>query len=135
MYKIWHCKIGYSSEQPLPPGSDAPMRSAVEKAFKRLTGSRDQFCFSGWNGRLSPGEQAVVENTAPIKRSAHKGMRISELMEVLGELQGKHGDIEVFIKDRFWNSPAVYETDRIMEVRETSVSWDDTEVCAVLYNY
>jgi hypothetical protein len=61
--QIWQCKIG---EHPfLPSGADAPMRAAVQDAYKKLTGEYAQFCFSGWGATLDECERAVVENRPP----------------------------------------------------------------------
>ena len=50
--KIWGCKIGLANAEELPDGADAPMRQAVQKAFRELTGRDDLFCFSGWDTKL-----------------------------------------------------------------------------------
>lgn len=60
--KIWACKIGEIADKVLPPGSDWPMRDAVQKAYRELTGEDNKFCFSGWGGELTEPERAVVEN-------------------------------------------------------------------------
>lgn len=62
--RIWECKIGGLTGA-LPPGSDAPMRNAIQEAFYQLAGADAQFCFSGWGGKLDEAERAVVENRAP----------------------------------------------------------------------
>ena len=59
--KVWACKIGVRGELPLPPGADAPMRQAIQRAFRQLTGYDADFCFSGWGGQLDEAERAVVE--------------------------------------------------------------------------
>lgn len=61
MENIWTCKIGGEINS-LPNGADSPLRKAVEQAFKDLTGVDNKFCFSGWSGKLTPIERAVVEN-------------------------------------------------------------------------
>lgn len=63
--KIWSCKIGEIDEAALPEGADAPMRAAVETAYRELTGYSSVFCFSGWGATLDEGERAVVENREP----------------------------------------------------------------------
>lgn len=63
--KIWHCKIGSVAADTLPSGADAPMRSAVRSRFLTLAGHEPFFIFSGWNGELTEGELAVVENRDP----------------------------------------------------------------------
>ena len=61
---IWECKIGEVSGV-LPLGADAPMRFAVARAYKEITGHEPLFLFSGWGGELDEGERAVVENREP----------------------------------------------------------------------
>lgn len=62
---IWGCKIGEADE--LPDGSDAPMREAVIRAYKLMTGKEPEFTFSGWGASLDETERAVVENRLPEK--------------------------------------------------------------------
>lgn len=57
--KIWSCKIGEVNPSLLPPGSDSPMREAVEAAYLRLTGLESNFNFSGWGAELDCYERAV----------------------------------------------------------------------------
>lgn len=54
----WGCKIGFAKI--LPPGSDYPMRKAIQKAYFELTGENPKFLFSGWAAKLSPSELACV---------------------------------------------------------------------------
>ena len=61
--KTWSCKIGEVLD--LAPGSDAPMRLAVARAYKELTGKEADFCFSGWGAELTQAERAVVDNLPP----------------------------------------------------------------------
>lgn len=61
---IWACKIG-ETKAALPAGADAPMRAAVERAYRELTGEQAAFTFSGWSAELTEGERAVVENRLP----------------------------------------------------------------------
>lgn len=56
--RVWECKVGFAGH--LPQGADAPMRRAVDEAFRALTGVSPLFCFSGWGGRLTPAEQEVA---------------------------------------------------------------------------
>lgn len=58
---IWTCKIGPADRAALPHGSDGPMREAVERAYKELTGEEAEFIFSGWGAELDDGEAEVVE--------------------------------------------------------------------------
>lgn len=57
---VWTCKIGWAHRDHLPSGSDGPMRAAVARAFKELTGYDDDFIFSGWGGTLTMVETAIV---------------------------------------------------------------------------
>lgn len=65
MNKIWTCKIGECVGDNLPHGADHPMREAVEKAYREITGRDPAFQFSGWGGELTEPERAVVENRLP----------------------------------------------------------------------
>jgi hypothetical protein len=62
---IWECKIGGIAAVDLPNGCDAPMRMAVEREFKRLTGAEEDFTFSGWGASLTEEERAAYENRLP----------------------------------------------------------------------
>lgn len=62
---VWDCKIG-GKIAALPPGADAPMRRAVEECFVKLTGAEPEFLFSGWGGKLTEPERAVVEKRQPV---------------------------------------------------------------------
>ena len=65
MNKIWHCKIGEATPDAVPQGADNPMRKAVAKAYREITGQDADFIFSGWGGELTEPERAVVENRLP----------------------------------------------------------------------
>jgi len=58
--KIWECKIGFALRDKLPSGADAPLRQAVQKAFRDLVGKDAEFCFSGWGGELTETEKDVL---------------------------------------------------------------------------
>lgn len=64
-HKAWSCKVGVIGSVDLPPGSDLPMRRAVEAAFFELTGKRAEFNFSGWGAQLDEGEYEVVAPRVP----------------------------------------------------------------------
>lgn len=57
--KIWTCKIGEIAN--VPAAGDAPLRDAVVKAYRELTGQDDDFIFSGWGGELTEGERTLAE--------------------------------------------------------------------------
>lgn len=59
--KMWACKIGIKEDVQLPGGADAPLREAVKRAFKELTGKDCDFCFSGWGYTLDELERKVVD--------------------------------------------------------------------------
>jgi hypothetical protein len=61
---IWACKIGRLGTADLPPGSDYPMRRAVEAAYREITGEEPEFIFSGWSGELTETQLEVVEHEA-----------------------------------------------------------------------
>lgn len=56
---IWYCKIGAADK--IAPDADAPMRNAVVKAYKEITGEEPKFLFSGWGAVLTDTEQKLVE--------------------------------------------------------------------------
>ena len=62
---IWTCKIGETLPNPLPKGADAPIRKAVEQAYKEITGFEADFCFSGWGGMLTSGERNSIAGPVP----------------------------------------------------------------------
>lgn len=64
-FTIWDCKIGAKGDLELPRGADAPMREAIAKAFKEITGHEAEFNFSGWGGELTERELAVLEDRLP----------------------------------------------------------------------
>lgn len=68
--KVWECKIGWGD---VSGEADVPMRRAVAEAFRQLTGHEPQFIFSGWGGRLSEAELAVVEDRLPRAADAKAG--------------------------------------------------------------
>ena len=59
---IWTCKIGETERSKLPMGADYPMRVAIARAYKEITGEEPKFLFSGWGGSLTESERNVVEN-------------------------------------------------------------------------
>jgi hypothetical protein len=65
MSKMWYCKIGEVDPAKVPHEADAPMREAVLRAYKELTGEEPVFIFSGWGAELEERERAVVENRLP----------------------------------------------------------------------
>ena len=66
---IWSCKIGLITQGSLPSGSDVPMRQAIEKAYRELTGHEADFCFSGWGAELTSGEARCVIETFHAERN------------------------------------------------------------------
>jgi len=56
--KIWECKIGECEFN--QNGADVPMREAVAKAYKELTGNEPTFIFSGWGAKLNKIERKIV---------------------------------------------------------------------------
>ena len=59
--KIWTCKIGEVEGVLVPPGADFPMREAVSRAYREITGEEPEFIFSGWGGELTAVEREVME--------------------------------------------------------------------------
>jgi hypothetical protein len=58
----WECKIGSINGVTVPPCADAPMRAAVQDAFRNVTGEEAQVTFSGWGAEFTPQEIAVIKN-------------------------------------------------------------------------
>ncbi len=59
--KIWECKIGEVDDSKLAIGADLPMREAIKRAYKELTGEEPEFVFSGWGGSLTQTEREVID--------------------------------------------------------------------------
>lgn len=59
--KCWTCKIGEVPSYCIQDGGDMPMRLAVMRAYKEITGHNPKFVFSGWGGELDAEERAVVD--------------------------------------------------------------------------
>lgn len=92
--RIWWCKIGGEAKV----RNDAPMRAAVEAAFKEVTGQESAFVFSGWNGHLTEPQRAAYEDREPTDkfrdewhdvnilttRAAQHGM-LAEAVVIFGE--------------------------------------------------
>jgi hypothetical protein len=57
----WQCKIGNPDGVEIPPGADGPMRKAVHKAFREVTGKDAEACFSGWGVEFTPAELHVID--------------------------------------------------------------------------
>ena len=45
----WIGIIGETEHWKLPSGADSPMRKAIKKAFKEITGHDDEILYSGWS--------------------------------------------------------------------------------------
>ena len=52
---VWQCRIGGNAH--LPSGSDGPMREAVSRAFREVTGQEPRAAFTGWGERWTPAER------------------------------------------------------------------------------
>lgn len=65
---IWNCTIVHRDlgRDALPPGSDTPMREAVEAAFTELTGVEAEGTSSGWGRKyLSESDEAALDMRPP----------------------------------------------------------------------
>lgn len=62
-YRIWSCKIVVPSTAAIPLGFDWPPRQAAIKAVEKWAPVVS--CFSGWDGKLTEGELAAIENREP----------------------------------------------------------------------
>ena len=59
--RVWECKIGRTDDTEIREGGDKPMREAVLKAYKELTGEEPEFIFfSGWGAKLTTDEPNVL---------------------------------------------------------------------------
>ena len=63
--RVWDCKFVGEADA-LPDGADAPMRQAVAKAFREMTGNAPKAIFSGWGGTLAERERAAIEDRDPV---------------------------------------------------------------------
>ena len=65
--RVWDCKIGECDDADLHTkdgkyyGADGPMRAAVKRAYREVTGRDADFVFSGWAGKLDDEERIVVD--------------------------------------------------------------------------
>ena len=82
--RIWSCKIGETVMTSMPKGADGPMRAAVSKAFKELTGFEPDFVFSGWNAELTTGEREVVDNAPAREEPLYRAEAAAWLMRCRG---------------------------------------------------
>ena len=63
-------------------------------------------------------------------------MKISELLEELGQLQGEHGDIEVLLADNRCPYEMFKPTDKVQKVELADfVENGSRELCVAIYNY
>lgn len=68
---VWFCRIGGAERDDLHGAADGPMREAVERAYRELTGEDPKFIFSGWGDKLEERELAVVEDREPDPQVIH----------------------------------------------------------------
>lgn len=66
MNNVWQCRIGECNGALLPMGADMPMRDAVQRAYRVVTGVDDVAIFSGWGRKFTEGERAVIEARMPV---------------------------------------------------------------------
>lgn len=57
--KVWTCKIGPFKGK-LPDGVNTPMRKAIQKAYKEITGEEADICFTDWGGEFTENEKKEV---------------------------------------------------------------------------
>jgi len=55
----WIGIIGETEHGKLPYGGDSPMRKAVEKAFKEVTGHDEEILYSGWSANAKTVERIL----------------------------------------------------------------------------
>ena len=83
---IWSCKIGEVRRGDLPPGSDYPMREAVERAYEQITGQKPDFIFSGWGAKLTEAERAVVDDTEPTEGHYQEWLDLNSVASTFADL-------------------------------------------------
>lgn len=64
--KIWSCKIGEADDALIPQGADQPMRDAVAKAYREITGKDPKFIFSGWGAELDEYEREYLNDKGKV---------------------------------------------------------------------
>ena len=69
---IWRCKIGGPGYL-TGGGNDLPMRQAIARAYREITGFEPEFIFSGWGAELTEPERAVVEDREPAPMGDYPG--------------------------------------------------------------
>lgn len=139
---VWQCRIGPASR--LPKGSDAPMRRAVERAFRELAGDDAAACFSGWGEQFTEAEIAAIENREPdpdivqIERVAE----IKNLIRALprrgvfpSNLEAWAHDEDHYVAhpdDRAVDQFAARMRAKLAQARlDGNGGWDDPEQCSV----
>lgn len=63
-FKVWECRLVVRGDADLPRAFDGVPREAAWQAVERA-GVRVEACFSGWGGKISEREVAVIENREP----------------------------------------------------------------------
>jgi hypothetical protein len=63
--QIWECKIGQTPACNVPPCADGPMREAIRRAYREITGQEPLFIFSGWNAELNEVQKKCVSDEEP----------------------------------------------------------------------
>ena len=58
--EYWFCLIGVTERDDLPDGSDYPLRTATQEAYRELTGKEPEVCWSGW-GTNEGAVEAILE--------------------------------------------------------------------------
>ena len=62
-------------------------------------------------------------------------MKISELLEELGVIQGEHGDIDVYLGDRFRSCEALEPADKVTNAEVFSRNpKKESETCVLIIN-
>jgi hypothetical protein len=101
-HAVWYCKIGDIPRHLLPPGSDCPMRDAVEAAFQRLTDRESDYIFSGWAATLTEGELAVVENREPVYEKTDWAT-LTEAADLIERLTSSREQVTEFAREILLN--------------------------------
>lgn len=96
--KIWSCKIGECDAALLPEGADAPMRAAVGRAYREVTGVDAAFNFSGWGAELEEPERAVVEKREPSEEYYRDWLKREAAPDLYEALKDASAVIEMMLR-------------------------------------
>jgi hypothetical protein len=127
---VWQCRIGVATRAELPPGSDAPLRDAVEEAFRNLLGREPLATFSGWGEKFTESEWACIENREP----RYEESELASLRAVLG--QAREALSAYVDHDSTGHVPREYEPRMLKQARAALAALDERDgECARLREF